>query len=671
MKEVMVRGIVSGIFILFLFGTTMAQGYAEEISATMDEVVVTGTRVPQRMRKIPANVTVIDNEAIEESNAQNLPDLIRSKEGVGVRNLLGNAKTAEVDLRGFGEAGPFNTLVLVDGRRINAPDMSGVDWAQIPLEQIERVEIVRGMGSVLYGDNAVGGVINIITKTVQKGRSFSVGGTFGSYSKHRERFSLNVGRERIGISLFGSYESTDGYRKNNEYRVEDIGGKIAFDPTDRLRLDLSGSFHSDEYGMPGALSEEEFRSDPEATNRPLDEAETSDEFLKTGFELDLADSGLLIMDFSYRMRENDSIFPTFSYASESEIDSLALTPRHVWESTLGALENTLIIGMDLYWVDQEVTSFSAGSPTGRDTIERSRSGFYLNDELSLTEDLILSVGARREKVEDRLEKRSLPSGTVDLHETVSEWETAFEAGVIYLFGEQSSLFARFNRSFRFPLTDELIETNQVTFATMINEDLKPQTGDHFEVGVKHFFSTDIQGSLTLFRVEIEDEIFYDPRPKPFVGTNENHPETLHQGIEVSAQAKMFEKITLFGNYTYEKATFEKDPFRGNDIPAVPEDKANLGVRIEDILPNLDFSMVYNYVGSSHLISDQANSLEKLDDYDTIDARLSYEYKDVKAFVGVNNITNEEYAQYGVTDGATRSFYPAPDRNWVAGLKFTF
>ena len=191
------------------------------------------------------------------------------------------------------------------------------------------------------------------------------------------------------------------------------------------------------------------------------------------------------------------------------------------------------------------------------------------------------------------------------------------------------------------------------------------------MGVKHFFSTYIQGSLTLFRVEIEDEIFYDPRPKPFVGTNENHPETLHQGIEVSAQAKMFEKITLFGNYTYEKATFEKDPFRGNDISAVPEDKANLGVRIEDILPNLDFSMVYNYVGSSHLISDQANSLEKLDDYDTIDARLSYEYKDVKAFVGVNNITNEEYAQYGVTDGATRSFYPAPDRNWVAGLKFTF
>jgi len=671
MKRSSIGAIVSGVFALSILSSAMAQGRTDEISIVMDEVVVTGTRTLQETRRIPANVTVIDREDIEESNAQNLPDLLRTKEGVVVRDLLGNGKTAEVDLRGFGETGLFNTLVLLDGRRLNAADQSGVDWAQIPLEQIERVEVVRGMGSVLYGDNAVGGVINIITKVPEKGFGFSAGGTIGSYSKHKERVSLTSGHEKIGVSLFGSYQSTDGYRKNNEYRVKDIGGNIVFNPTDRLRLDLSGSFHSGEYGMPGPLSEEEFRDDPRATNDPLNEAETNDEYVKTGLELDVAGTGVLMADLSYRSRENESMFWSQSpvWESESEIDSIALIPRYVWKNSLGGFQNTIIIGMDLSWVDQEDISFSGGSPSGRDTIERSRYGVYVSDELSLTEDLILSVGTRREKVKDKLKKRSLPSGTVDLDQTVTDRETAFRVGLVYLFGEQSSLFARYNKSFRFPLTDELTEYDFGTGTTRINSDLKAQTGDHFEVGARHFFSNHVTGKITLFRLEIENEIFLNP----ITYSNENHPDTLHEGIEIGSEMQLFEKATLFGNYTYEKATFEEDPFRGNDIPAVPEHKANLGVKLRDILPNLDFSVVYNYVGSSYLISDQANALRKLDDYDTINVRLSYQFEGVRAFFGLNNVTDEKYAEKAVagSGGTTRNFYPAPERNWLAGVDIQF
>jgi len=679
MKKRVVSGLILGGVLLFAVRFAIAQE-SPETAVMMEEVVVTGIRAPQEVRRIPASVTVVDQEDIRKSNAKNLPDLLQSKEGIVVRDLLGNGKTAQIDLRGFGESGPYNTLVLVDGRRVNAPDLSGVDWSQVPLEQVERVEIVRGMGSVMYGDNASGGVINIVTKVPRKGLAGSVEGTVGSYSRHKERFSLSMGRRSYGVSVFGSYESTDGYRENNDYRVKDLGGKLVFDPTDYLRLNLSGSVHSDEYGLPGDLSEDEFRRDPEASNDPLDEADTMDRYAKIGLELDLREWGLFTTDFSYRTRENNSEYPdtSFPFVSESEIDTVGVTPRHVWESTIGGHRNQLILGFDGYWTDQEIKSFTGTftpivSPSGRDTIERSRFGFYVADEFDITEHFILSVGARRERVRDKLKKRSLPSGTIDLDETITERETALRAGVTYLYDERSSLFARYNKSFRFPLTDELIETNQTTFATIINEDLKPQTGDHFEFGVRHFFSTAVQGSLTFFRAEIDDEIFYDPRPKPFVGTNENHPETLHQGIEASAKAKLSDDVTVFGNYTYEEATFEKDPFRGNDIPAVPEHTANLGARIADILPHLDLSVVYNYVGSSYLISDQANSLDKLDDYDTIDVRLSYELARWKAFFGVNNALNEEYAQYAATNsaGTTRNFYPAPDRNWFAGMEISF
>jgi len=154
--------IISSLIVLVLFPVT---SFAQEKEVTLEKVVVTATRDAEEIRKIPANVTVITKKQIEESYAETVVGLLRDQVGVVVKDIYGNGKSATVDIRGFGETAPPNTLVLVDGRRVNQIDLSGVDWTQIPLHQIERIEVVRGSGSVLYGDNAVGGVINIITKT--------------------------------------------------------------------------------------------------------------------------------------------------------------------------------------------------------------------------------------------------------------------------------------------------------------------------------------------------------------------------------------------------------------------------------------------------------------------------------------------------------------------------
>jgi iron complex outermembrane recepter protein len=134
-------------------------------TVNMDEVVVTASRFQEEIKTIPANVTVINTENIKNSTARNIPDLLRSQVGVHVNDITGNGRSFSVDLRGCGIAATTNTLVLVDGRRINQPDLSGTDWSLISLDRVERIEIIRGgRGSVLYGDNASGGVINIITK---------------------------------------------------------------------------------------------------------------------------------------------------------------------------------------------------------------------------------------------------------------------------------------------------------------------------------------------------------------------------------------------------------------------------------------------------------------------------------------------------------------------------
>lgn len=644
---------------------------ANEKDATLETVVVTGTRTEQPIEEVPANVSVINEEDIKNSNAKNIVELLRSEEGIVVRDLLGNGKTAQVDLRGFGETGPYNTLVLVDGRRVNEIDLSGVDWTQIPLEQIERIEIVRGTGTVLYGDNAVGGVINIITKIPSEKFTFKAGGSFGSYGRHKEEVYVSSGGEALRSSLFASYDSTNGYRDNGEFKTKDLGGKIIYDPTEILSLNLSGAHHSDKYGLPSPLREEEVAINRRSTNTPLDVAETSDQYLKLGVDLDLGNYGSIVTDFSYRARESETQWVSFTFAAQGETATLAITPRYVWDAEIFDHTNRLIAGVDLYWSEMDLDTFFGVplAPSGLTDVERDSYGFYLNNEFSILENLILSIGVRREKVRYDLKQKDLAGFYAPLDDTVIKRESAYSAGLVFPYRGKSSVFIRSNRSFRFPLTDELVVYDFFAGQIRVNSELKPQRGKHYEVGVRHYFTPDIQCGVTLFHAEIKDEIFFNMA----TFTNENHPETLHQGVEIGCKAALLKKVTVYGNYTYEKATFEKDPFKNNGIPAVPRHRANLGFRLHGMVPGLIFSTDYNYVGSSYVISDHANQFEKLGDYYTLDARLSYEWKRLKGFIGVNNMTNNEYSQYAVLGGfpTARYFYPAPERNWVVGLEIGF
>ena len=657
--------------------------FAQEVQSdsrsevVMKEVVVTGTRFEERIERIPANITVIDEEDIRNSNARSVPDLLRSQEGVVVRNLLGNGKTAQVDLRGFGESASSNVLVLVDGRRVNEIDLSGVDWTQIPIENIERIEILRGTGSVLYGDNAVGGVINIITRIPSQELAFSAGADFGSYGLHGERVSVGGGQGRFMGSLYGTYQSTNGYRENNDFRAKDGGGKILFDATDYLTLNFSGAYHSDDYGLPGPLPEAALPTARRSSLNLQDRAETKDRYLRFGFDLDIGGYGNLVTDVSLRDRDNKSEFPDplFPFVIDSNIQAKGLSSRYIWRGSLFERANTLVAGADLYKSDKDLKTYSGffsptAALTGTADIERDSLGFYISNDFSVLENLILSLGARREKVTYDLFQEDLslfPLAPLD--ERITERETAYSAGLTYLYSGKSSLFARANRSFRFPLTDELVLFDFFAGAIRVNSDLKPQTGVHYETGIRHFFTPDLQATMTLFRMDIKNEIFFNPS----TFTNENYPETRHQGVEVGARAALFEFLSIYGNYTYKKAVFEGAPFDGNHIPAVPRNQGSVGMRIHDVVPGFALTAQYNYVGSSHLISDQGNAFEKLESYYTIDARLSYAWRQITAYVGVNNLTDREYSEYGVIGGFVPSpfFYPAAERNWVAGLQFVF
>ncbi len=145
-------------------------------------VVVSATRFAESDPRVPANVVVITADDIRATPATNVPDLLKAVAGVEVRPLYGAMGIdATVDLRGFGDTAGSNTMILLDGQRLNPIDSGAINWSTIPLGGIERIEIIRGAGTVLYGDRATGGVVNIITDKTGGTRASlqAIGGSYG------------------------------------------------------------------------------------------------------------------------------------------------------------------------------------------------------------------------------------------------------------------------------------------------------------------------------------------------------------------------------------------------------------------------------------------------------------------------------------------------------------
>jgi iron complex outermembrane receptor protein len=653
--------------------------FAQEKEVTLEEVVVTATRDAEEIRKIPANVTVITRDQIEQVNARTTVDVLRDKADVFVRDLYGNGKAASVDIRGFGETGALNTLVLVDGRRVNEIDLSGVDWTQIPIDQIERIEIVRGSGSVLYGDNAVGGVVNIITKKPEKPFSARAEVVGGSYGYNRESASAGGKWGPLSGVLSASYSGTEGYRENSFLKATDVGGKIIYDLNQDIRFNINGSFHHDDTGLPGELPKIIYDTHRRAALHPDDRAGTDDGYGSFGVKARLWDWGRIEADLSYRQREVADRFYFFSFKDQRNLKTFGLTPRYILEKPLFNFPNKFTFGFDFYDSDSDNFSESAFGANHSEIKKRSF-GLYGLDEFSVLENLILSLGYRHEWVTYHLFQES-----PFLKDEVRDGKPAWNVALDYLFGKKSSAFFSIKRSFRFPASDELVQFVFIppNLEARVNPDMKPQVGYHYELGLRYAFTEQFEANLTLFWADLKNEIFFNPQ----TFTNENFPETRRQGIEIGARGRPLPWLSLWGNYSYVKPTLRSEPssdtyfslfppftpisIKGNDIPGVPRHKGSFGVDI-DFPKGFLFNIRNNIVGARYFISDWSNQVHRQHGYYTLDAKLTYSWKGLKVFAGVNNLFNEKYSEFGVIDASgSRFYYPSPERNFIGGVSYTF
>jgi len=631
--------------------------------ASLDTIVVTATRTDENVEKLPSSVTVITEEDISDSTAATVQDILENVEGLIIRDLYGTGTKSTVDSRGFARG--VNTVVLIDGRRINEIDLSGVDWNLIPLENVERIEIVRGSGSVLYGDNATSGVINIITK---KGKtetpSIDIEGQMESFSGSEEHLSINGKSGKYDYYLFGKTRKTDGYRDNGEFSAKDLTGRIGITPTDLFYFDIEGGTHSDEQGLPGGLTEAELKADRKQTLKPLDEVDYDQYYYNAVAGFDFKDHYNLEFSYGFNNRAFDSSLFFFGspYTTKRDTDRTELRAKFTARRDLAGRKNVLVAGADSYVSEVDNKSISSFGTT-ISNVEKKETGYYMEDEYFLTPDLTLLAGFRRTvaKFEDTVVDTF--SGTGSGEKTIKR--NSSNLGLTYNHVPGGKVFVSYSNGFRLPTTDELFSFDGAITL------LEPEKAVTYEAGISHPLSKDTSASLTVYTMSVEDELFYNPA-SGFFGANENISRVKHKGAEAGIETNLTKEIKVSANGTYSKATIESGQFSGNDMPLVPKYGANLS-GTASLTDELKLSLNANYVGNRFIENDLSNSQEKLDGRTTVDAKLSYGVKNITVFVGVNNLFNKEYSDYAVvnTTGTVKNFYPAPERWYYAGLKASF
>ena len=211
---------------------------AEEtkVSFTLDEIVVTASKYEEKLSEAPVSIEVIDEEEIKQKNAKNTADLLRDIAGIDVNDYGGVVGSKNISIRGSSSK---QVLILIDGVKMNNHQNGVFDLGQVSIEQIERIEVVRGAASALYGANAVGGVVNIITKSGSQEPETITNVGYGSFGSQTYDLIHRGKDERLGYNVSFSKRESDGHRENSELAQENIFTKFNYDLNNYSDLLLS------------------------------------------------------------------------------------------------------------------------------------------------------------------------------------------------------------------------------------------------------------------------------------------------------------------------------------------------------------------------------------------------------------------------------------------------
>lgn len=621
------------------FLAPFAAAHAED-EESMDVIVVAGSRVSNLVSELSNATTVIDLVDIEASNRASVLDLFRHAAGLQVSQAGGRGGVAQVFVRG-GE--PNFTMVLLDGVRMNDPNNTrggSFDFSTLNVDDIERIEIVRGPQSAIYGSDALSGVINIITKGPADELGLALLAEAGEDSFERYAAEVSGPISEIGGFSLRAASADDGdATEGNSFTSDSVTGRLVFSSNDDWNIRMFGRYSDND----GTSFPEDSGGPELAVLRDLDIKSSED----TSFGL----SGSLAMGENWRLNasagwyDHDSEYTSPGVApgvrdgvpangAVSDLDRTSVSAYIV-----GDVSDTLraTIGVDYYDEDGDSNGYVEFFP-----------GFSLPNSFSIDRDVTGVFG--------EIQFRPVVGVTLmaslrnDDPDQESGETTAKVGGLIDFNDGRSTLRVNWGEGFKLPSFFALASP------LVGNPDLKSETSDSADIGItQRFLDNRLSTTLTVYRTEFKDLIDFDAQ----LFTSVNRTEVTAEGAEFVLDYRLNETLALSAELLYLDLDVKDAPTTLRHRP----DWSGSVSALWDLAEDWRWYTSWSYTGEAYDSSIPTGGL-MLDSYNRVDTTLTWmPTEGMDLLLSVDNLFDEDYEEM---EG-----FPAPGRRARLALRYRF
>lgn len=589
-----------------------SQAQTEFSDDEVPELYITANKVPTAVDRTGSSLNIVHSEEIEELRGQDALEALRAVPGLNVVQSGGRGRVASVFLRG---AESDHTLVLIDGVRVNANGSGEFDISNLNAADIERIEILKGAQSVLYGSEAIGGVVNIITKKTTEGLDAKVLASAGSFGTRSFKGNAGLGSEDFSFNLnfgvtdiegFSAASEANGNTEDDEFENLTLGGQVSGTFLEDGKASLRLRHSASETGVDGF----DFEVGPVDD---LNFTQETDYYLAAlDLEKSLGDRVVAKVALSYARDELDGSDPDTGFNNFEIInDSLVVSPQLQFALNDS---NQFVLG---YTFDSR-----AAENVDNFDFDREINSVFLEYLLSQDSGVDLSLGAR-----------------LDSDSEFGE-EVTYRASLSYQIVEKlARLHTSFGTGFKAPTFNELF------FPNFGNPDLVQETSIGFDVGLAlDFLDGRIATDTTFFWNSFDDLIVSDS--ETFLAANIDEAKSL--GIEFELAAEICDSLAFVSNYTW---TDTENETTNTQLARRPTHKANFGFKGEafDALEAHLKLLIVN----DRIDTDGA----EMDDYERVDLDLAWNFKNgLKPFVKAINLFNQDYEEVNGFESSDLAVY---------------
>lgn len=637
---------------LALAGLLVNGAHADSATAVLDEITVTATRIPTPDFVAPYVSEVHSREQIEQSGAATLYDYLARNSSLQIMPSYGNAFSQLLDMRGYGlESGYSSIVVVVDGQRLNNIDNTPQLLSAIPLASIERIEIAKGSGSVVFGDGAMAGVIQVHTRQ-QEGVDISA--AVGNHGVRNGNLSAGLVRETVRIQVGIDYSRQDGFSDPDASGHRDSAlsrsqtARLSVRPFERLWLHLEGSDAHVDARYINPITQAQYESRPETASGTYPRQIYDVGQGKLSADLNLAPGWDARLSYGREDKASTYRSPYWTSTYDYDRDSYELSVSHragVLETVVGAQAN-------------QATRAQPSDRTSKDN-----RGLFVQMQYQADDRLLLSAGARREAVEYR--NVASVGAVLKDERTLNAWDV----GANWLLNDATSLFGNYTHSFQTPDIDRFFAVDWMTGLTAFNGFIAPARANTLNLGVNRRW----QGhrlKLAGFYADLKDEIYVDPA----TWLNTNIDESHKYGLELQDHWRLGEHLGLIANYAWTRAIIDREDtglsvYDGKDLPGVPRHTLSLSLAWQ-ATPRSALNLSTTWRSEAWAMSDFANAAAmKQDAYRRTDLSYRYRRGNWEWFAAIDNLFDQKN---GIRASDGLKVYPVSfSRNWRVGVKADF